>query len=236
MGISLEEASKCPLFFGLEEKEIRSALRCLGVVEGKLARDEVLFHEGDRAKVMGCVLSGALQIFRTDYAGNRVVIRAVRPYELFGEGYACAGLEKTPASAVAVRDTRLLLVDCKRVLEPCGHDCRLHQRLLENLVRSVAGKNLELNKKIFFMSRRTTREKLLAYLTDQAGQQGGGEFEIPFDRQALADYLGVERSAMSVELGKLKRDGILDFRGPRFRILRPEDADPGAALSSAPAR
>ena len=100
----------------------------------------------------------------------------------------------------------------------CGNACRFHSQLLQNLLKVMAMKNLAMTQKIRYMSQKTTKDKLTAFLLDQAKQNDSSEFVIPYDRQALADYLGVERSAMSVELSKLKKNGQIDTKGSWFRL------------------
>ena len=140
------------------------------------------------------------------------------PVFLEGEAFACAGLETLPVSAFAVQNSTVLLLDCRRVMTGCGHDCLFHSRLVYNLLQGIAQKNLALTEKIRFMSRKTTREKLMEFLLDQAKRHDSAEFTIPYDRQALADYLGVERSAMSAEIGKLRKDGLIETGGAWFRV------------------
>ena len=133
--------------------------------------------------------------------------------------FACAEIESLPVSAIAICDSSVLMMNVRRILRVCTNGCAFHNRLIENLLKSVAMKTLNLSSKIQYMSKRTTREKLMAYLLDMAKRRGSAEFTIPYDRQGLADYLGVERSAMSAEISKLKKDGIIDTKGSLFVIL-----------------
>ena len=181
-----------------------------------------MFLEGDPAEFVGVVLSGKVQIVRTDYYGNRSVLTVVSPGGLFAEAFACAGAKVLPVSAMALQTCTVLLLDCQRVLTGCSNACPFHSRLVRNLLQGIAQKNLMLTRKIRCMSRKTTQEKLMEFLLEQAKQQGSAEFVIPYDRQALADYLGVERSAMSAEISKLKKAGRIDCSGSRFRVLMPD--------------
>ena len=124
-----------------------------------------------------------------------------------------------PVSAVAAADSEIAFISLAHVLTICSNVCQFHSRIIQNLLRMIAEKNLRLNQKIDFMSQKTTKEKLLSYLFAQAKQTGSSDFSIPFDRQALADYLGVERSAMSAELSKLRKEGKIDYYKNHFRIL-----------------
>lgn len=217
-----EVLARCPLFAGIRQEEAAEMLSCLGGRVVKFSKGSPVFLEGDPAKFMGVVLSGTVQVVREDYYGNRSVLTVVGPGGLFAEAFACAGVDTLPVSVFALQNCAVLLLDCGRVLTGCANACAFHARLISNLLRGISRKNLALTQKIRYMSRKTTREKLLEYLMDQAKLQGSPEFTIPYDRQALADFLGVERSAMSAELGKLKRGGVLETKGAWFRMLRGE--------------
>lgn len=208
-----------PLFAGIGREDLQGLLGCLSARRERFSKGEPVFLEGDMAGNIGLVLEGAVQIVRDDFLGNRSLLMAVETGELFGEAYACAGLDTLPVSGYAVQDCTVLWLACRRMLTVCTNACGFHNTLVQNLLQVVAQKNLVLSRKIQFMSQKTTREKLIAYLLDQAKQRGATEFTIPFDRQGLADFLGVERSAMSAELGKLRTMGVLETRGSHFRLL-----------------
>jgi CRP-like cAMP-binding protein len=120
---------------------------------------------------------------------------------------------------VATADSELLFIDFRRLASPCVNACAFHARLIRNMLNIVSVKNIALTRKIEHVSRRTTREKLLSYLSDAAKKAGGGWFSIPFNRQELADYLYVERSAMSATLSKLRDEGVLLYRRNNFKLL-----------------
>ena len=215
----LEVLSRCSLFKGIAPAEIQALLKCLDGKAAAITKGDPVFLEGDPAWFVGVVLSGAVQIVRDDYYGRRSVLAAVSPGGLFAEAFACAGLETLPVSAVALQDGSVLLLNCSRMLTGCAHACSFHSRLIVNLLHGIAQKNLSRTQKIRCMSPKTTREKLMEFLLTQAKQHGSPEFVIPYDRQALADYLGVERSAMSAEISRLKKLGAIESDGSRFRIL-----------------
>lgn len=207
--------SQCSLFSGISRQEMGLMLNCLGGKITCIAKGKPVFLEGNPARFMGVVLSGTVQIVRDDYYGNRSVLTVVSPGGLFGEAFACAGVETLPVSAIALQNCAVLLLDCKRVLTGCSNACPFHSRLVRNLLQGIARKNLMLTSKIRCMSQKTTQEKLMEFLMEQAKQQAKAEFIIPYDRQALADYLGVERSAMSKE--NLQKS--LDFSTFKNRVL-----------------
>lgn len=214
-----EILQRCPLFSGVESAELEAMLGCLNARKVATDKDTYIFREGDPADFVGVVLSGAVRVLRTDFYGNQSILGQVEPGGVFGEAFSCAGAEALPVSVVAAQPTSVLLMDLKRVLTVCPRACSFHSRIVTNLVQALAQKNLHLNQRLDIASRRTTRDKLLAYLTDQAKRQNSAQFTIPFDRQTLADYLGVERSAMSAELSKLQKEGILETRKNWFKLL-----------------
>lgn len=208
-----------PLFAGVEDEELGPLLACLQAKVAETPKGEPVFLEGDEAGFIGLVLEGAVQIVRDDYYGKRSVLAYSTPGDLFAETYACSHTETMPVSGYAIKDSKVMLFSCRKMLTVCSNACRFHNQIVKNLLQVVAEKNVSLSRKIQFMSQKTTREKLLAYLLDQAKKWGGPEFTIPFDRQALADFLGVERSAMSAELSKLRKDGVLETTGSHFKLL-----------------
>ena len=211
-----EILSQCPLFSGIEQCDLNTMIECLNGKAIKIRKGNPVFLEGDPARFVGIVLLGTVQIVREDYYGNRSVITVLQPGELFAEVFSCAGLEAMPVSVIALTDSEVLLLDCRRVFTSCTNSCHSHSLLIKNLLQGMAQKNLTLTQKIRYMSQKTTKEKLMAYLLDQAKQHESREFVIPHDRQSLADYLGVERSAMSAEISKLKKLGQIDTRGSWF--------------------
>lgn len=218
MSENYEVLSQCPLFAGIKQNELDTMLSCLSPKLMESTKGDAVFLEGAPAEYVGIVLSGAVQVVREDYYGNRSVLTMAEPGDLFAEVFSCAGLESMPVSVFAVKPSRILLLNCKKVLTVCGNGCPFHHQLVTNLLQIVSRKNLALNQKIHVMSRRTTKEKVMAYLLEQAKRQNSAAFTIPFDRQALADFLGVERSAMSTEISKLKQAGIIDCKGSWFHI------------------
>ena len=208
-----------PLFEGISREDLGHLMGCLSARSTVAAKGEPVFLEGDRAGYIGFVLEGAVQIVRDDLYGNRSMLTVAESGDLFGEAFACADVEVMPVSGYAIKDSKILWLACRKMLTVCTNACGFHNSLVQNLLRVVARNNLLLSRKIQFMSQKTTRDKLMAYLLDQAKQKGTMDFTIPLDRQALADFLGVERSAMSAELSKLRADGVLESKGSWFRLL-----------------
>ena len=211
---------KCPLFYGMKPEEITAILACLGATKKEYGKNAPIFLEGDPAGYLGVLLSGSAQIVRDDYYGRRSIVSGIDAGQIFGEAFACAGVERMPVSVIATSQSAALIIDCHRIATPCSNACAFHSRLMLNLLRVVANKNLLINRKLEIISRRTTREKLLTYLMNQAKLNRSDDFTIPFNRQELADYLGVERSALCAEISKLRFEGILESRRNSFHLLK----------------
>lgn len=211
--------ARSDLFSGIDPEMIPAMLDCLDVKTQEVKKNQVIFGEGEPAKYVGLVLAGEVQMVRDDLYGNRSIIMHMEPSDLFAETFACAGLERMPASIVASEAGEVMFIDCKRILTVCSNACIFHNRLIQNLLRIVATKNISFDKKIDVTSRKSTRDKLLTFLSHEAKKANSNEFTINYDRQELADYLGVERSAMSAELSRLKKDGLIDYNKNSFRLL-----------------
>ena len=205
-----EKNMNCELFDGIEGEELEKMLKCLSARRVKMERGQTLFAEGEAAGQVGVVLSGAVQIRQTDLFGNQTILAHLTEGGIFGEAFACAGVARYPVDAVCQSAGEALLLE--RVPSPCAQPCPAHSRLVGNMITVLAEKNVRLMDKNRILSRRSTREKLLAYLDIQAR----------FSRQELADYLCVERSAMTVELMKLDREGLIRVRGRRIALGRRE--------------
>ena len=210
---------RCPLFEGIRVEDLSAMLGCIGGRTVEAPKGHSICREGDPATHVGMVLSGAVRLVREDYYGNRSIVAHIGPGELFGETYACAGVASLPVSMVADEDSRVLLMDCRRITTTCSSACAFHSRIIYNLLRLVALKNLVFDQKIQVTSQRTTREKLMTYLLTQAKLQGSSSFTIPYDRQELADYLEVDRSGLSAEISKLRKEKVLESEKNRFTLL-----------------
>ena len=171
------------------------------------------------AERFGIVLTGAVQLWRIDYSGNRSIMANVEPAQIFGESFVCAEVESIPIQAVASASCDVMLIDGSRILHACGNGCEFHQQVIFHLLQIIARKNLVFHQKLEITSKRTTREKLLTYLNQQAQRHRCSTFTIPFDRQELADFLEVDRSGLSAEISKLRKEGVLESERSTFRLL-----------------
>ena len=210
----------CPLFSGIQMDELQGLMGCLGGRLRKVEKGICILREGDPARDVGIVLSGAVQLVREDYYGNRSIVAYIGPGGLFAESYACAGVSALPVSVVADVDSEVLLIDCQRITVSCSNACAFHSRIIFNMLQLVAKSNLVYDQKIQITSQRTTREKLMTYLLNQAKLQNSNRFTIPYDRQELADYLEVDRSGLSAEISKLRKQGVLESEKNHFVLLQ----------------
>ena len=210
---------RSPFFAGMTEDEILSILKCVrGRVE-RFERGAYILRAGDSTDEMGLVLSGSVLIVQEDVWGRRSLMSRCSAGDFFAEPYAATPGSVLNVSAVADGDCEVILLNVRALLTTCPTACEHHSKLIRNLVGVLAGRMLAMNDKITHMSRRTTREKLLSSLSSEAIRRGGTAFDIPYDRQQLADYLGVDRAAMSAELSKLRREGVVKCERSHFELV-----------------
>ncbi len=215
----LEILKKCPLFDDINGDDLLRMLNCLGAKVEFFDKKYTVMSEGNSAKYIGIVLSGSVHITQTDYYGNRSILSTIEQGEVFAEAFACADLETIPVTVVADEACEIMLIEAGHILHTCSNNCGFHQKLIFNLMRDLAKKTIMFHQKVEITSKRSTREKLMSYLALQAKKEGKSSFDIPFDRQELADYLGVERSGLSLEISKLRAEGIIESNKNHFKLL-----------------
>lgn len=204
------------LFSGISENELTAMLSCLNAKKEDFPKDTFLLRAGDTAESIGFVLSGNILIIQEDIWGNRNIISKAGPGQTLAAAYACAPGSVLNISVLAETPVTVMFLNVKRILNICPSACAHHSRMIRNLLGELAMKNLHINEKLTHIGQRTTRSKLMSYFSAEAQRLGKYEFDIPFSRQQLADYLAVERSGLSLELGKMRKDGILDFHKNHF--------------------
>ena len=204
------------LFSGISENELTAMLSCLNAKKEEFPKDTFLLRTGDTTESIGFVLSGNVLVIQEDIWGNRNIISKAGPGQTFAASYACAPGSVLNISVFAETPVTVMFLNIKRILNICPSACAHHSRMIRNLLGELAIKNLHVNEKLTHMGQRTTRSKLMSYFSSEAQRLGKYEFDIPFSRQQLADYLAVERSGLSLELGKMRKDGILDFHKNHF--------------------
>lgn len=210
---------RCPLFKQIEEENLLRMLTCLGAKTETFDKKYTIFAEGNPARYIGILLSGSAQVVRVDYYGNRSILTGLEPGEVFAEAFACAEVPSIPVTVIANEPSEVMLIDCAHILHTCSNHCGFHQQLIFNLMKDLATKTLIFHQKLEITSKRTTRDRLLTYLFMQAQKAGSSSFEIPFDRQELADYLEVDRSGLSAEISRLRKEGVLESDKKHFVLL-----------------
>jgi len=206
-----------PLWAGIEQSDFEIVTNCMDAKARSYDKDEIILLSGDRTDYIGLVLSGSVQVIKENADGNITILAELAPPELFGEVFACAGIERSPVTVQASDKCEVLSMNYRKVITLCPASCSFHSRLVENMLGIIARKTLMLNQKIEILSQRTTRGKLLAFFDVQRGN--AKKFTIPYNREELAHYLCVDRSAMSTELCKLRDDRLIRFRKNEFELL-----------------
>jgi len=210
---------KCELFKGIAEPELLALLERLPARQKSFRKNGFIFNSGDKTGLVGIVLSGVVHVIHEDFWGRRKIVSRIESGGMFGESFACAEIERLPVSVMSVEETVVLFIDIKQILNPPSPASAFYNRLAGNLAVLMAKKNIILIRKLENVTQTTTREKLLSYLSEEAKTAGKSTFSIPFNREELADYLSVERSAMSAELSRMRADGLLLYRKNHFQLL-----------------
>ena len=207
------------LFAGVGDEEILTMLSCLGARLNTYEKGKYVLRQGEHLSDILVLADGCLHIQKDDFWGNRSILRQIQVGEIFGEAYAAPESGTLLNDVVAVEKSAIFFFDVKKVITTCSSACRFHSLVVQNLFFAISEKNRSLVQKLDYMSRRTTREKLIAYLAEESTKQNSAHFSIPFNRQQLADYLSVDRSAMSNELCKMRDEGLLEFDKSHFKLL-----------------
>ena len=206
-----------PLFAGIAYSDFENMLTCLSAKTKCCKKNDVVLLSGDAVDFVGLVLAGGVQIIKEDANGRIAILTELGISDIFGEVFACAGIAHSPVTVLAAEDSEILLIDYRKIISSCASSCPFHTKLIENMLKLIALKSLMMNQKIEILSKRTTKEKLLAFFDMQRGM--AKKFTIPYNREELAQYLCVDRSAMSNELCKMRDDGLIEFKKNTFEIL-----------------
>ena len=210
---------KTKLFAGVGDDEINSMLSCLGARLCTYKKGEYVFRQGEHISDISVLVEGNLHIQKDDYWGNRTILGQIAEGEMFGEAYVSPENSTLLNDVVATLDSAVIFFDVKRIITTCPSACRFHSIVVQNMFFAISEKNRKLVQKLGHMSKRTTREKLISYLSEEAKKQNSAIFTIPFNRQQLADFLSVDRSAMSNELCKMRDEGLIEFEKNCFKLL-----------------
>lgn len=207
-----------PLFHGIEREHLAPMLNCIGYYIKAYQKNETISLEKEHIRHIGIILSGSVDMIKEDLWGNKTIVTRMHSRDLFGETFACGSNPLSVVSYTVSQTAQILFLPFKKVMHTCTNTCFFHHHLIENMVRLIADKNRDLMCKVEMISKKTLREKILAYLSLQAQINKTRYFEIPLGRVELADYLCADRSALTRELSKMKAEGLIDFDKNTFRI------------------
>lgn len=207
------------LFSGVGNDEISAMLNCLQAKLVTYKKGEYVFRQGEHVNRISLLTEGKLLVQSDDFWGNRSIINIIDIGEMFGEAYASPESEAITNDVIAEEDSTVIFFDIQKILTVCPSACKFHSIVIQNLFFAISDKNRKLVQKMGHMSKRTTRAKLISYLSEEARRQNKNTFTIPFNRQQLADFLSVDRSAMSNELCKMRDEGLISFNKNQFTLL-----------------
>lgn len=205
-----------PLFFNIPLDLLWPLLTYLQVQKRNYHKGQFLCHVGEKITRLGVVIKGRINTVSEDLFGNRAIIWSMGAGQIFCDAFSCTRSQLLPVSLVAQTESQVFLLDIDRILHTCGQSCLHQEQLKENIIHILAEKYVTLSKKVVHLSGRTTRRKLLSYFSEQAQNADGKPFTIPFNQQELADYLFLERSGLSMELNRLKKEGKVEFKNGCF--------------------
>ena len=218
--MDIQLLQKSAIFAGMTEDEILSALKVIPTTEKEYKKDAVIMSAGTVLQSMGLVLSGSVTIETNDIWGNRTILSHVGNGGLFAETYALLDNEVMRVDVRANENCRILFFRIGSLSELNAINQAWLNKLIFNMLQISAHKNLTLSLRSFHTAPKSVRGRIMAYLNSVSLQKHSSEFNIPFDRQQMADYLNLDRTALSKELGKMRGDGIIDFKKNRFRLLK----------------
>ncbi len=204
------------LFTGITAENLSAMFSCMGSYEKKYSKNENILYEGDTVNFVGIVLKGAVKIINSDYDGNEVVIAEVTEGDMFAEVFACAEIFRSPVNIVSASESVVLFIDYRKIVTTCSSSCAFHHKLISNMLKIIARKSLYLNRRIDIISKRTLRDKILTYFHYES--MGRKHFTISMNREELANFLCADRSALSNELSKMKKDGLIDYNKNDFKL------------------
>ena len=213
-----EILGKSQIFCEIKKEDLPKVFEKIGGTVKNFKKGEFVFRAGEEISQLCILLEGSLHILREDYWGNANIITDILPGEVFAEVYSCLENTKIEVSVAAIKDSRVFMADINKIIYSKENISGYDEIITKNFISVIARKNLRLNSKVSHISGRSIREKLISYLSYVSEKKGSGEFEIPFNRQQLADYLNTDRSALSAELGKMRKEGIIEFEKNKFKL------------------
>lgn len=210
---------KSKIFKNIEENEVELLLKCINNYRKTFKKGEIILREGEKTEYMGIVITGSVVVERADLWGNNTVLGVISPVGIFAETYSILNDEPLMINVYANEKSEILFLRTNEIFKTCEKSCNFHDQLILNLIRIASFKNLNLSRKILHTGPKTIRGKLLSFFSEWVKKENSLSFSIPYNRQQLADYLSVDRSAMSNELSKMQKEGILEFKKNKFKII-----------------
>ncbi len=209
----------CRLLKDIDDEGFRRLCECMGISELRLRNKQTFIVESDPCDRIGIVVTGAVRLTRQRIDGGRNVLETIPENGVFGSTYVFRDVPTMGISASAVGETTVLLIEIAKLSHPCHKVCYAHMQFIRNLLAVMSQTTFALKQKLRILSQRTIRARLMLFLNIRAKRAKSVEFDIPFDRQALADYLCVDRSALSAELSKLRKERKVEFVKNHFKLL-----------------
>lgn len=208
-----------PIFQNIEPNQLPHLLKCLKATTQHYKKDETILLQGTSTHYIGLITQGSALVISDDYWGNRTIIKELINGEIFGESYACIPNSTLAVSIIAKEDCEVIFLNTRELMNTCDHHCHFHHQIIKNLLTITCQKNYMLTQKITHITQRTLRKKILSYLSDLSTSQNSTIIQVPFNRQQMANYLAVDRSALSNELSQMKKEGLIDFYKNQFKLL-----------------
>lgn len=209
----------CELFDGISSTDITKLFSCFNLQERTFLKGQTIIQEGNLIDSIGLILNGFVQILRNDYEGNRTIEASFGTGAVFAESFICAGINQSPVTVIAVENSTIVFIPFIKITRQCKSSCLFHHQLIENMIKLLARKNILLSAKIKIVAKRTIRDKVLAFLEQERRKNNSTTFEIPYSRNELADFLYVDRSALSRELSNMKNEALINFERNSFTLL-----------------
>lgn len=212
----LSKIKKSPLFFGITETELLKMLKCFNARIKKFETGDMIIRQGDLISKIYIIIDGVVNIEKDSYWGRRIIVQKLYDYNNIALSLVASKIAESTINAVCAKNSTIMIMDFTRCSTMCENACNHHVALIQNMFKILSKENIELLEKIENISQKSIRDKLLTYFSNESIKHKSSSFEIKFNRQELADYLNIDRSAMSFELSKMKSDGIIEFNKNKF--------------------
>lgn len=219
-GDNIDKLLQSPLFIDIQSDNLRDILHCVGANKHYYCKGEWVLRKGTIVDKIGIVVKGCIYLMKEDFWGNRAIIETINPGYLFAESYSTVYPNNIEIDFVSAKESEVIFINTSKILNVCTSKCQFHQILMRNLFNMLANKNKQLIKKMNYLSNRNIQLKILSFLSDMAHIYDSNKFTIDFNRQELADYLYVDRSALSSELSKLHKKGMINYKKNYFELLK----------------